>query len=220
MAEDAPKESKSYDEGTIKLIVDAIESRSDRSLPISFYEDKYTVGDWQEVVKKLELGDAQGLFYVTGYCRPSGSIFAGQYVSGVRYVPKLTEEGERVILPRVQGPVTVETEESGVPFKPMPEEFPDTRQGREKLRGFLKTERGFVLTHYDGTEAMLSDMRSNVERIRNRSLPLKDRKRSQIDVKYQLALYRTQIPQPLLQEAEACRDLALTTKRKPRLKKR
>jgi hypothetical protein len=189
----------------IDFLVRKLAEKSDHAPP--FYHDQSKSEPSEQTL--LDHMAAKGWITMNPYVRPLNG-FARHGVFEV----SLTQKGMSVLQAKTTVTTTT-TQTVQTEFMPQTQElFPDTPYGREKLRSFKRTERGFFISNYDGVDAMLSGLQSDMKAVKKMSLPVKERKTHQYFVKYTLGLYWNQIPEHLRHEAEDCRDLAILPGRK------
>jgi len=99
------------------------------------------------------------------------------------------------------------------------QEIQQTPEEKETKRNLMRTERGnAILTMVP--EALLSDLRSHIQAVRNPETEYKERRSHKIWLGYELRFRWNDIPEPLRHEAEDCRDMPIkppkkTTKKSP-----
>lgn len=84
----------------------------------------------------------------------------------------------------------------------------ETLEEKETKRNLMRTERGnAILTMVP--EALVSDVRSHIQAVRNPETEYKERRSHKIWLGYELRWRWNDIPEPLRHEAEDCRDLPI-----------
>ena len=86
-------------------------------------------------------------------------------------------------------------------------------KANKRLRDFVRTERGNAITTMCPA-ALESTIRGHVQAIRSGTIPRKDMKSRQMWLMYILAWRWDEIPEQLRREAEDCRDLQTTRRRR------
>jgi hypothetical protein len=86
---------------------------------------------------------------------------------------------------------------------------------KKRQHDFGRTERGCtIMMMSERPEALASDVRSHIQAIRGGNIPHKDMKSHQMWLRHELGRCWDQIPPELRHEAEDCRDLPITKRRK------
>lgn len=94
----------------------------------------------------------------------------------------------------------------------------ETLEQKETKRNLMRTERGnAILTMVP--EALVSDVRSHIQAVRNPETEYKERRSHKIWLGYELRWRWNDIPEPLRHEAEDCRDLPIKPPTKKTTKK-
>jgi hypothetical protein len=191
------------DQAAISFLIELHSKKSDPSSPIDYVRPASYSFDWLVIEKKLNRLEALGLLKIGPYIVPH----TGQANSDVVQL-NLTPPGMQLVRAKVtqttttnQTTVTRTEIEPNIPFA-----------GRERHRNFMRTERGAAITAAS-VDALISDVRSHIQGIKDAPDKAKFRTH-QIWLRYELLWRSHDIPEELRHEAEDCRDLAFTARRK------
>jgi hypothetical protein len=150
-------------------------------------------------LEKLRLLEKDGVLKMSDYVR-QGTVDSNAIQLD------LSPKGQQFLKSRVTTTTQTVTETFREPEEP-------AWKATKRLRDFGRTERGCTIMMMS-PEALASDVRSHVQAIKSGTIPRKDAKSHQMWLRHELGRRWDEIPSELRHEAEDCRDLELTGRKK------